>query len=158
MLYGKNIRNAISYVGISKPPVRIGSDFKEFNLTKSFYISQIKPNIKDLVQVKCSCEILKTDVVRTPKGESSDGNILTGLKLFFSGMIKTNIQYSIHGDNKVHYDEFKFPFSESFSLKENYSLYLTSHNVSTLIIDVNTLKLSDREVFLSILLLSNLVP
>lgn len=75
-----NIRDLIEYeVRGGYIPNNIPS-LKTISIIDEFYIPSNKPNIKEITRIKASIRTKKGVIIKTAKGKSLEGKVLTGLK------------------------------------------------------------------------------
>ncbi len=104
-------RDLIEYSGIDLCPVKNKKNFTQFNLEEVFCIPTQKPDIEQISKVWVEGEINCKELVKTPVGESVEGQILTGYKLLVCGEISLKVQYvACEPTQTVHTAHTKFPF------------------------------------------------
>ncbi|MEG0133840.1 MAG: DUF3794 domain-containing protein [Clostridium sp.] len=91
-------RDLIEYSGIERYdydecPIEYSKNFKQSNIDLEFCVPSQKPDIEQIVKVDVSKKIYKTKLIKTPKGTSKEGQIMTGYKLFVMGEIIVKIRY-----------------------------------------------------------------
>lgn len=91
-------RDLVQYSGIDSyiyDECYIGntSNFKQSNIDLELCLPKQKPDIEQIVKVDVSTDIFKTRLIKTPKGKSFEGQIMTGYKLLILGQVKLKIRY-----------------------------------------------------------------
>lgn len=140
-------RDLIDYYGISDVVSSNFNNYKQFNINEELYLDNGKPNISEIVKVYSDVTIEKTKVVKTPKGISLEGSILSGHKLFVYGSLHHKIQYlSKDVQNVICVDNFTIPFVTNINLpvKFHNNSYITC---SAYIDDIYVTKLDDRCIY-----------
>lgn len=111
------VKNLIEYAGIvdsSQLPYLdpTESAFKQFTVEENLTIPQAKPDIEQIIRVMAESIISSTRVVKTPKGASLDGHVLTGWKVIIEGYVNQKIEYvADEPTQSVHVAHFKIPFN-----------------------------------------------
>lgn len=122
------VKNLIEYNGIDTHAYKDIVNFKPFNIDKVCCISHESPDVDNIIKVWVSKEIQENTLVKTPKGISYEGQILTGYKSFITGDIKIKAEYSSNKDKcTVHSINFTIPFSSDIALQEDYRDYLITY-------------------------------
>lgn len=104
-------RNLIEYNGISKCSYNNLPNFKQVNLDYIFCIPESKPNIEQIVKVWADGCVINTEVVKTPIGNSLEGQIVTGYKLLVCGDINLKVEYvACEASQSMHTAHTTFPF------------------------------------------------
>ncbi|MGL5084709.1 MAG: SPOCS domain-containing protein [Clostridium sp.] len=107
------------------------SNFKQTNIDLEFCVPEQKPDIEQVVKVDITTKILKTRVVKTPKGTSLEGQIMTGYKLLILGEVKLKIRYvADEPEQSMHSFHAYIPFCDYIVLPE------TTCNIDALVADV----------------------
>lgn len=123
----------------NKSSTRLGIDlstFKQITINENLSISPFKPAIHEINELDVELIIDDYYEVKTPKGISSDGQILTGNKLIIKGSIQVVLQYIAEDeDEKICIEIYKIPFSTFIILPENYEVG-SNITIETIIEDV----------------------
>lgn len=113
-------RNLISYHGISTCNFSDLVYFKQLNIDYMFCIPNQKPDIEQIVKVWVDTDIIDTEVIKTTKGTSMEGQNLTGNKLLVCGDIHFKFEYITCDSTKtVHSAHTVVPFCGYVVLPEN---------------------------------------
>lgn len=144
-------RDSIKYLGISLDNKFNNSNFKLFTLP---YVVEMDSNYFDIdyiLQVDCNINILNYKVITTPKCTSLEGHTLTGNKVFFKGIINTNIKYTSYDESKKLYSNtFKNHFVENIELPSTFSSDLKTISIVPNIIDISAVKIDNRRIYLTL--------
>lgn len=88
------------------------SNFKYIGISSEIVKESNKPNIESVDNVTTNVELLEYHIIKTIKGVSNAGQILTGYKILVQGMLKEIIEYTADDYNKsVHIVSGSRPFS-----------------------------------------------
>lgn len=149
-------REGINYIGLNNSINVNNGSVKMFNLATEIKIDG-DSKIKNIIQVKCEANITKEKEVKTPKGISLEGAILTGRKLFLSGYLNCSIQYSNDIDN-THIQRYnkKIKFMESLNLPMEYTYKSRVINSNPYIVDISIAKIDDFSAYLTAIIQINL--
>lgn len=141
------IRKLIEYNGIGQCNIHSLKSFKQVSKDYIFKKQECNPDIKQIMKVWVDVEIDEQKMVKTPKGESFEGQILTGYKLLVCGNIKTKIEYvGCSPYENIHTVYSIIPFSTSVTLKENINPY-SFIKVSPCVEDIFVEKINDETVY-----------
>lgn len=104
------IRNLIQYDGIEEC-IYTDSNFKQFNVDNTFAVPVVKPDIEQIVKVWARARICSHKIIKTPVGESLEGQVLNGYKLIFMGEINMKYEYvALKKEQSVHTAHNIIPF------------------------------------------------
>ncbi len=135
---------------------------KEVTIFKQEIINEIqklkddRPDIERLLDTLISIEVLKTEFVKTEKGVSQEGQILTGNKLLVKLCIKEKTKYVADYKTQPVHVEFFETYKSFFIILPDYIDECDENIVVTPIIEnVETKMLDHRHIQKSIMLLLN---
>lgn len=149
------VQGLIEYSGLADnlPQLPDTASFKQLTIQESLELPSVKPNIEQIVKVIAEVVILDVKVIRTPLGNSSEGQKLTGVKAVVEGEIRQKIEYvandivqSVHG---AHFDVL---FSNFIVLPPNFKLG-TPVIVTPYIEDIYVMQMSPRNIFKNVTIL-----
>lgn len=147
------IRKLIEYHGIGQCNIPSLKSFKQVSRDYIFKKRESNPDIKQIMKVWVDVEIDEQTMVKTPKGESFEGQILTGYKLLVSGKINTKMEYiGCTPHENIHTIYSSIPFSTSVTLKENANPY-SFIRVSSCVEDILVEKINNETVYGNITML-----
>lgn len=117
--------------------------FKHINISDEITLDE---NTDKILSVVSHCDIIEKSLVKTPKGQSYDGSILSGLSLIINGIITTKVEYTCLIENN---DYITYIFKTHFSTDLIIPYYLTSCNIllETLLDNINCIKTYNSKVF-----------
>lgn len=147
------IRKLIEYNGIDQCNTQNLKSFKQ--VSKDYIIKKedCNPEIKQIMKVWVEVEIDEETMVKTPKGESFEGQILTGYKLLVCGNINIKMEYvGCTANENIHTIYSKIPFSTAVTLKENINPY-SFIKVSSCVEDIFVEKIDNETVYGNITML-----
>ncbi|MCX7951755.1 MAG: DUF3794 domain-containing protein [Clostridiales bacterium] len=128
------------------------TNFKQLSVNEILSIPKQKPNAEDILNTIVDVNINSTQVIKTTKGTSVEGQILTGYKLIVEGSLHQKIEYiSNEPSQTVHTAEFEVPFSSFIILPPNYIEHSPT-NVVAYIEDIYVKLLDRRTIFKNITL------
>lgn len=117
------VKNLIEYSGLADTLPENPTAFKQFSVQETLCLPDAKPDIEQIVKVVAQVVITSTKVIRTPVGESLEGQILTGYKLIVEGEIRQKIEYvADEPTQSVHAAHFNMPFSTFIVLPGTFSI------------------------------------
>lgn len=149
------VKNLIVYDGISDFKPENSNVFKQLDVEGNFCLPDAKPDIEQIVKVISEIKIKSTKVIKTPKGTSLEGQILTGWKLVIEGSIAQKIQYVADEPTQtVHAAHNNIPFSTYMVLPANFVMG-TPVIVQGYIEDVFAMQNGKRCIFNNIAMLLN---
>lgn len=141
------VRNLIQYVGLSDHIPESSNAFKQLNVEQTFCIPDAKPDIEQIVKAISELVIKSTKVIRTPRGVSLEGQMLTGWKVVIEGMITQKIQFVADEPmQSVHAAHTNIPFSTYIVLPDNF-IPGTPVTVNGYIEDIFVQKIDERCIF-----------
>jgi hypothetical protein len=149
------IRDMIEYSGIADefPQLSYPACFKQLNLQNITRLADAKPDIGQIIKVISDVKIIGSRVIRTPKGTSEEGHILTGKKLIIDGDARLKVEYAAENTNHtVFAEQFSTPFCTSIALPEEFIIG-TQVFVQPYIEDIYIVKENNRTVFYNMLIL-----
>lgn len=115
-----SMRNLIEYHGISGCCYAEVEYFKQMNTDFTMVIPTQKPDIEQIVRVWVKPQIIKQEVIETPRGVSHEGQILTGHKLMVLGMTEYKVEYvALDLTQTVHTAHIQVPFCGYVVLPEH---------------------------------------
>lgn len=148
------IRNLIKYEGIDECNY-INNNFKQDNIESTFCIPTVKPDIEQIVRVWSNAKIDKYKIIKTPKGESLEGQVLTGYKLGIIGEIFMKYEYvSLKREQSVHTAHNIIPFCCYIVMPQDYN-EVAFIMPTVLIEDINSQQLNNRCIYSNITLMFN---
>lgn len=128
------------------------TNFKQLSVNEILSIPNQKPDAEDILNTLIDVTINNTQVIKTTKGTSIEGQILTGYKLIVEGSLHQKIEYIANEPSQtVHTAEFEVPFSSFIILPENY-IEDSPTNVVAYIEDIYVKLLDRRTIFKNITL------
>lgn len=128
------------------------TNFKQLSVDENLIIPSVKPDVEDILNTIVDVVIINTTVVKTIKGTSQEGQILTGYKLIIDGILHQKIEYiADEPAQTVHTAEFEVPFSSFIILPENFEEG-SSINVAAYVEDVYVKLLDRRNIFKNVTL------
>jgi len=147
------VKNLIQYVGISDFIPESSTVFKQLSVEKNFCIPEAKPDIEQIVKSISELKIKNTKMIKTPKGKSLEGQLLTGWKAVVEGVITQKIQYvADEPEQSVHAAHIDIPFSTFIVLPLNFVVG-TPVTILGYIEDVFAQKMDERCIFNNITIL-----
>lgn len=147
------VRNLIQYVGISDHIPENSTVFKQLNVEETFCLPVEKPDIEQIVKVVAQLQVTSTKVIKTPKGTSLEGHVLTGWKLVIEGFVNQKIQYvADEPTQSVHAAHARIPFSTFIVLPGNF-IPGTPITVNGYIEDIFAMQTDRRCIFKNITIL-----
>lgn len=118
------LSDSIEVVGICEDfPNNCQGAFTQLKVPEIVEIPEQKPDIEQIIQVLVEGKITKLKIIKTPVGESEEGQILTGEKLVIEGKLHQKIVYVADvedGSQPVHSAEFDIFFSTFLVVPECY--------------------------------------
>lgn len=148
------MRDLIQYEGIEGCNYTNGS-FKQTNVDNTFCVPVVKPDIEQIVKVWGNAEIYKYRIIKTPVGESLEGQLLTGYKLIIMGQIKMKYEYvALEETQSVHTAHNVVPFCSYIVMPKKFnpsSLVFPT----VLIEDIHSEQVGDRCVYSNITIMLN---
>lgn len=131
--------------------VKIGF-FKQFSIEEFLTIPEQKPCAEEILNCLVDVEIKSIRIIKTPKGKSIEGQVLTGYKAVITGKLLQKIEYvADEPTQKVHVAHFINPFSTFITLCENYTMDKIV-TVNPVVEDVFFKLLDKRSIFKNITL------
>ncbi len=116
----KITRDLIEYYGIDTCPYKDLPHFNQINTDYVFCIPDVKPDIEQIVKVFAKGCVVETEIVKTPKGTSLEGQNITGYKLLVCGDINLKVEYvACDKTQSIHSAHTIFPFCGYVVLPEN---------------------------------------
>lgn len=88
-----NIRDLIEYQGIGGYISTNVRAVKSIEMFDSIHVPDIKPDIKEITKIKSSIEASGGSLIKTAKGKSLEGKVLTGLKYQINIYYKVRVEY-----------------------------------------------------------------
>lgn len=135
------------YVGIIVP-----TNFKQLSIDENLTIPSQKPDAEDILNTLVDVVIIETRVIKTLKGTSQEGQILTGYKLIIEGVLHQKVEYIADEPTQtVHVAEFSVPFSSFIILPENF-VEGSIIEVTPYVEDVYVKLLNKRDIFKNVTL------
>lgn len=119
-------RSIIEYVGIDTDYVgncssNCTSCFKQTMINLKLCVPTYKPKIEQVIKVKVEKKVVKHKFVETPRGVSSEGQVLTGCKVLVIADLFLKINYvALQETQTVHSFHVVIPFCESVAMSEGY--------------------------------------
>lgn len=152
------IDDLIEINGIADMFPAYSNTFKQFQVGRIFNLPVQKPDMEQLLNVTVTVEVLKTNIIETPKGISFEGQILTGKKLIINGRIQQKIEY-ISDDplQSVHAAHFIIPFSSYIVLGSNFAC-ASDFETTGYVEDIYVKQVDKRKIIMNVILLLNAVP
>ena len=146
------IRNLIQYNGIDTCRYNT-ENFKQVNVSDTFCIPIVKPDIEQIVKVWSEAEICNYEIVKTPVATSLEGQILTGYKLVIMGNVKMKFEYvALEKTQSVHTAHTIIPFCGYIVLPKEFNpIAVVLPNVS--IEDIHVQQLGERCIYSSLAML-----
>jgi uncharacterized repeat protein (TIGR01451 family) len=127
--------------------------FKQISVDGNLQIPIQKPDAEDVLEAILNVSISETFLIKTPVGESYEGQILTGWKLIIKGKLSPKIKYvADEPTQSVHVAHYDTPFSTFLVLPPEYEK-CKKINVNAIIEDVFIKRLDERTFFMNVTLL-----
>jgi uncharacterized repeat protein (TIGR01451 family) len=127
--------------------------FKQISVDGNLQIPVQKPDAEDVLQIILDVSINTTTLIKTPVGESYEGQILTGWKLIIEGKLNSKVKYvADEPTQSVHVAHYETPFSTFLVLPWEYEKCMKI-NVNAIIEDVFIKLLDERTFFINVTLL-----
>jgi hypothetical protein len=99
------------------------SVFKQLTVSERLELPEEKPDIEQIIKIIAQVEITSTRVIRTPVGQSLEGQILSGFKLIVEGEVIQKIEYvADECSQAVHAAHFETPFTTFIVLPASYCI------------------------------------
>ncbi|WP_432401978.1 SPOCS domain-containing protein [Wukongibacter sp. M2B1] len=140
----------IEYLGISNNLPKAPSSFKQVNLQEIITLSKNAPDINEILKITVDTDIIETRAIKTPRGTSFDGKILTGWGLIIENQLEVKIEYSTNDlvKQSIHIVYSTIPYSSFIVLPIHFK---PSHSIkaSGYIENLYTKGLNKRQVFLN---------
>jgi hypothetical protein len=147
------VKNLIEIAGIADQLPIDPTAFKQFTVQEMLKLPIAKPDIEQIVKVVAQVVITSTKVIRTPKGTSLEGQILTGFKLIIEGEVRQKIEYvADEVTQSVHAAHYDVPFS-TFIVLPNTFVVGTPVTVMAYIEDIFIEMINKREMFKNVTIL-----
>jgi hypothetical protein len=147
------VNNLIEYAGIADVLPTTPTAFKQFNVQENVCLPCEKPDIEQISKVMAEVVITSTRVIKTPKAESLEGQVLTGWKLIVEGEVRQKVEYvADEPTQSVHAAHFNMPFSTFIVLPSTY-VPGTPLVVTGYIEDIFAQQISKRCIFKNITIL-----
>lgn len=122
MSMGINVRNLIEYHGIATCNLDHINYFNQINSDFTFCVPMQKPDVEQIVKVWVTPCIVEKKIVRTPKGESLEGQKVTGYKCMISGDIVYKVEYvALECTQPLHTAHTRIPFCGYIVLPETFN-------------------------------------
>lgn len=129
------------------------STFKYKVMSEKIYKDRSNPDICEVENVEANLDIIEHHLVKTIKGKSNEGQILTGYKVVIQGMLKVIVEYrALDGDKSVHILKSSIPFSTFIVLPDNF-IEGSKINIDFNIENINFEKIDTESVYVNIYLL-----
>lgn len=129
-------------------------NFKQFSIDNIFKVPIEKPDIEQITKVWVDYDICDYEVVKTPKGNSSEGQILTGNKLFMSANLKVRLEYVANQSaQSVHSMHTTIPICAYVTLQKEFNEF-SDVLPSVVIEDIYCEQLTCREVYINVVLIA----
>lgn len=150
---GEIVKNLIQYEGLSDYLPVNSAVFKQMNVEQNFCLPDAKPDIEQIIKIFSEMKIKSTKVIKTPKGTSLEGQILTGWKIVVEGVVKQKIQYvAEEPEQSVHAAHSDILFSTYILLPDNFVMG-TPITIHGYIEDVYAQRMDERCIFNNITIL-----
>lgn len=140
-------RDLIEYHGISGCYYKNLSNLKQLTQDHIFHLPLGSPTIDQLIKVWVEPDITESQLIKTSKGYSLEGQIVTGYSLLVSGDIDIKFQYlacepflGVHTANK------KIPFCDYVVLHEKINIH-SAIKPSILIEDIFCEKIDSKCIY-----------
>lgn len=147
------VKNLIEIAGLADKLPEHPTAFKQFTVQEMLKLPIAKPDIEQIVKVVAQVVITSTKVIRTPKGTSLEGQILTGFKLIIEGEVRQKIEYvADEVTQSVHAAHYDVPFS-TFIVLPNTFVVGTPVTVMAYIEDIFIEMINKREMFKNVTIL-----
>lgn len=129
-------------------------NFKQFSINNIFNVPIEKPDIDQITKVWVDYDICDYEFVKTPRGSSSEGQILTGNKLFISANLKVKLEYvSLKSSQSVHSMHTTIPLCAYVTLQDDSNEF--SDTLPSLgIEDIYCELMNCREIYINIVLIA----
>lgn len=115
---GTFVRDLIEYQGVDLMDAKdcvlsATTSFKQATIDVNLCVPEEKPDIEQVVKVVIKKKVVKYKIVKTPKGTSAEGQIVTGNKLLVMGDIILKINYVADEETQsMHSFHVTIPFCE----------------------------------------------
>lgn len=129
------------------------STFKYKIISEKIYKDRSKPGIGEANNVVANLDIIEYHLVKTIKGKSNEGQILTGYKIVIQGIAKVIVEYTAIECNKAVYTlNSSIPFSTFIVLPDNF-IESSKINIDHTIENINFENNDTESVYVNIYLL-----
>lgn len=99
------------------------NNFKQFSIEENLTIPVDKPDIEEILSVVGEIEIIKSHTIKTPIGNSNEGQNLLGYKIVIYGRLNQVVEYTaLDSEQSVHSTNYSIPFTTFIVLPNNYSI------------------------------------
>lgn len=149
------VSNMIEYSGVDNELLQMDYTpfFKQAVIQREVILSEEKPDIGQILKVMAEIEIKETKIVKTTKGISEEGIVLTGKKLFVEGEIRQKIEYVSKAPlMTLHGEYITTPFVQFIVIPEEIKTGKLI-DAAGYIVDMNIKPIDDRSFFNSITIL-----
>lgn len=124
--------------------------FKQINVDTVESILDCKPDIEQLLKVTADIKILYTKTIKTPRGLSLEGNVLTGQKILVEGVIDQKVQYvACEEVQSIHLVSFQIPFFTYIVLPADFNCCSGGLVVNGFIEDITAKADSCRQIYIN---------
>lgn len=152
-----NEKGLIEYSGLTTDLPKNPYSFKHLNLRDRLYLPDDNTNIKQLVKVSATTDVINTRIIKTPKATSYDGRILTGWGLIVENHLDLKIEYiPEHSSYPIEILYFTIPFNAFLVLPEHFKTK-SPIKVTGYIQDIFAEKIDERQIVQNTFVLLNAV-
>ncbi|MEF9992489.1 MAG: DUF3794 domain-containing protein [Romboutsia sp.] len=149
----KVVRNLIEYNGISTYTYST-KNFRQFNIEQMDNISNKRADVDQILKVWVETKVIDTEVIKTPIGSSTEGQVATGKKLLVCGDIDIKIEYvSCDTVQNIYVENFMIPFGTYVVLPHNFN----EHGIvsaTIMVEDISSIKINPRCIYNNITLMA----
>lgn len=140
----------IQYEGLSRYIPDNVKSFSSLNVDDTFNLQEFFSSIEDIIKVDIKSKIINNRVVKTPKGKSMDGKILTGWKLLSECCFDLRIDYTIQQlGSSICTTKHRIPFTCGVFLDEHFTLN-SRYIPSIFVEDVYCELINDKSILFNI--------
>ncbi|MFI3209466.1 MAG: hypothetical protein R3Y64_00205 [Peptostreptococcaceae bacterium] len=139
-------RKLIEYYGIDTCSSNEIKYFNQFNVDSIFFMNYRELNIYEITKFWASVDVIDYEIYKTPKGQSLEGQILTGNKVLVSCDLDLKFEYLDVNDKRINTSYRKVPFFVDVCLPNNFS-NSSKLKISVLIEDILAQKIDEEILY-----------
>lgn len=151
---GQVLKELIQYNGVEQCDYKHLINFKQFDIDDTICVPIQKPDIEQITKIWVDYKILDHETLKTAKGTSCEGQILTGSKVFISAELRLKIEYvASKCSQSVHSMHQTIPVSAYVTLEDTFNECSPVHP-SFVIEDIHCEELDCRRFYTNIVLMA----